>query len=90
MTRRWTLQITTALLLIAMTYSVFATRTVQAQQADAQVVDIPKSYGFLKGAVETYLIFEDSSGTIRLVATSGTDRHGNKTPGAVRYILVRR
>jgi hypothetical protein len=41
-------------------------RTPAVAQAQAQRT-IPKSFGTLKGASGSYLIFEDSTGTIRLV-----------------------
>lgn len=44
-------------------------RTPAVAQAQAQRT-IPKSFGTLKGELICYLIFEDSTGTIRLVDTA--------------------
>lgn len=38
----------------------------------ASKISIPASFGPCKGALGDMLIFEDSSGTVRLVRTSGT------------------
>ncbi len=51
------------LLLIVTTWSVFNARKAYASSPDA----IPKSFGSLKGTMGASLIFEDGSGTIRLV-----------------------
>lgn len=41
--------------------------------ADAQT--IPKSWGTLKGSIGTFLIFEDSEGTVRLVFMEDVSRY---------------
>jgi hypothetical protein len=56
--------------LVVVFLSVFGARKAYAQGfgASTEPVAIPKSYGALKGSDGEMLIFEDSSGTIRLVS----------------------
>lgn len=52
------------LLLMVVLWSVAGARKAFAQ---TEVIPIPKSFGALKGSIGACLIFEDSSGTIRLI-----------------------
>ncbi|MFY9621424.1 MAG: hypothetical protein WAQ99_16555 [Pyrinomonadaceae bacterium] len=61
--------LTSIAILIAFVAGAALSNILQVQSAQAQraPMTIPKSYGTLKGAVLTSLIFEDSTGTIHLV-----------------------
>lgn len=55
----------TLLLLLLLSWAVLPSHQALARNAPEHT--IPKSYGALKGAIADDFIFEDSSGTIRLV-----------------------
>jgi hypothetical protein len=62
------------LLVVGVFWSVFGARKAYAQTGQStRPVSIPKSYGAFKGTTGPAMIFEDSSGTIRVVEVSDHD-----------------
>ena len=67
MRKRFLLQLLLAVVVFATGWYVGQSKTATVYAQSQKQLTIPKSWGTVKGSLETRLIFEDSNGIIRLV-----------------------